>query len=143
MFISTLTNGGATPALVATMAYTQMRHGVIAENVANWGNPNYKTKRLDAGRFQKSLADALSRHQNRAEPFDLAGTDQFHQDDDGLLRVTPTTLPAENVLFHDGTNLSIERQMADLAENAMMHEMASTVLQGYFDGTRKAIRGRL
>lgn len=143
MFISSITNGGATPALVATMAYTQMRHGVIAENVANWGNPNYKTKRLDPGRFQKSLADALKRHQNRKDPFELPATDQFHQDEHGLLKVTPTTTPVENLLFHDGTNMSMERQMADLAENAMMHEMASTVLRGYFDGARKAIRGRL
>lgn len=143
MFISSVTNGGATPALVATMAYTQMRHRVIAENVANWGNPNYKTKQLDPGRFQQSLADALERHQNRKDPFVLPSTDQFHQDEHGLLRVTPTTGPTENVLFHDGTNMSIERQMADLAENAMMHEMAGAILRGYFDGTRKAIRGRL
>jgi flagellar basal body rod protein FlgB len=39
--------------------------------------------------------------------------------------------------------MSIEEQMADLAENAMMHETVTTLLRGRFDGLRKAIAGRL
>ena len=31
--------------------------------------------------------------------------------------------------------------MADLAETGMVHEMAASLLRGYFDGIRKAIRG--
>ncbi len=143
MFISNLTDRGATPALVATLAYTQARHQVIAENVANWGNPNYKTKRLDRRMFQEALGRALDeRGKDAGKPFQLPATDQFHTDARGSLRVTPTQRPAENVLFHDGTNMSVERQMADLAENAMMHEVTTTLLRGRYEGLRKAIQGR-
>jgi flagellar basal body rod protein FlgB len=44
-------------------------------------------------------------------------------------------------LFHDGTNQSLEREMADLAETVMVHETAGTLLRGNVDGLRKAIRG--
>ncbi len=144
MFISSITDRGATPALVATLAYTQARHRVIAENVANWGTPGYRTKRLDPQLFQEALGEALDeRKKGAGRAFEVPSTAQFHTDSRGGLRLTPVTEPAENVLFHDGSNMSIERQMADLAENAMTHEMATTMLRGRFEGLRKAIRGRL
>jgi flagellar basal-body rod protein FlgB len=144
MFISSLTERGAGPALVHMWSYTQARHKMIAENVANWGNPNYKTKQLDAGAFQQALGQALdARGRNPAEPLVLPRTDEFHTDEQGRLGVTPTQQPVENILFHDGTNMFLERQMADLAENAMMHEAVTTLLQGRFTGLRKAIRGQL
>jgi flagellar basal-body rod protein FlgB len=143
MFISGITDRGATPGLVATLAYTQARHKMIAENVANWQNPNYKTKRLDPGQFQQALARAFEQRGGDVNrPFALTATEQFHADRQGGLEVTPTERPTENVLFHDGTNMSIERQMSDLAENAMMHQLASQLLKGRYDGLRKAIRGR-
>ena len=73
----------------------------------------------------------------------MRGTRQFRQDQFGRLRVTPTAEPAENILFHDGTNIRIERQMAMLAENAMMHQMVSDRLKGKFDTMMTAIRGRM
>ncbi len=143
MFISSVTDRGATPALVAMLTYTQQRHRVIAENVANWGNPDYKTRQLDLHAFQRALGQALEeRGGDVNEPFRLPGTEQFHADAQGRLRVTPTVKPAAEVLFHDGTNMSIERQMADLAGNAMMHETATTLLRSRYEGLRKAIRGR-
>ncbi|HUU83409.1 MAG TPA: hypothetical protein VM243_07895 [Phycisphaerae bacterium] len=144
MFISNVTDRGATPALVNLWAFTQARHKVIAENVANWGNPHYKAKQLDANAFQQALGRALEdRGGDPNAPFVLPATDQFRTDGHGRLRVTPTEAPAENVLFHDQTNTSIERQMAHLAENAMMHEAVTTLLQGRFNGLRKAIRGQV
>ena len=144
MFISSLTDRGATPALVATLSYTHSRHKMIAENVANWGNPDYKTKRLDPRVFQEALGRALdARGKDINKPFSLPSTDEFHSDRRGSVQVTPIETPPENILFHDGTNMSIERQMADLAENAMTHEQATTLLRGRYDGLRKAIRGRL
>jgi flagellar basal body rod protein FlgB len=62
-------------------------------------------------------------------------------DQAGRLSIRPSRQPAENVLFHDGTNLSIEREMARLAETGMVHELATSLLRGRFDGLRTAIRG--
>jgi flagellar basal body rod protein FlgB len=55
--------------------------------------------------------------------------------------MTPTTEPAENLLFHDHTNMRIEEQMAMLAENAMMHQTVTELLRGKFETMLKAIRG--
>lgn len=141
-FIQGLTNGGATPALEATMAFVHARHRVIAENVANYGNPNYKTKRLDPGAFQKALSVALKSHTKRSDPFVIPESDQIRSTN-GRVEFVPTADQPGNVLFQDGTNMSIERQMSDMAANAMLTEMTATLLDGYYDGTRKAIRGRL
>lgn len=141
-FIQGLTNGGATPALEATLSFAHARHRVIADNVANEHTPGYKAKRLDHGMFQKALKKALDSHTRRADPFELPDTDQLRSSR-GRLEFRPTADEPQNILFQDGTNFSIEREMSDLAANAMLVEMTSTLLGGYYDGTRKAIRGRL
>jgi len=144
MFISGVTERGATPALVQMWSFTQARHRMIAENVANWGNPDYKTKRLDVAAFQQALGKALDqRGGDPSKPLVLRPTEQVRTDDAGRLRVTPSATPVENILFHDRTNMSIERQMADLADNAMVHETVTTLLRGRYEGLRKAIRGRV
>ena len=39
--------------------------------------------------------------------------------------------------------VDIEAEMSDLAANAMLHEMTTTLVNGYFGSLRKAISGRL
>lgn len=135
-------NSGSIPALEKLLAFTEARHRVLTENVANIDTPGYVTKELDPAKFQQTLRQAIdsSRAANHADVH-LGATEQFHEDADGHLAVTPTTRTAENVLFHDGTNSSVERQMAMLAENAMMHQTATELLRGQFELMMKAIRG--
>ncbi|MBN1510838.1 MAG: hypothetical protein JXB13_02395 [Phycisphaerae bacterium] len=143
MFFENLINRGSMPVLVSTAAFTEERHRMIAENVANIGVPGYKTRQLDVKAFQKTLGRALDRRgTDPRNPFVLQGNRQVHTNERGEVVVTPAKRPVENLLFHDGTNLSIERQMSDLAENAMMHELTNTLLRTRYDGFHKAIRGR-
>ena len=51
--------------------------------------------------------------------------------------------PVEHSLLHDGTNQSIEQQMAMLAETGMTYDLATMLLNGSYNGLRKAIRGTL
>ena len=55
----------------------------------------------------------------------------------------PVEEPAQNVLFHDGTNARLESLLGDVQKNAMMYNLAMTTLKGKFDGLMHAIRGRL
>ena len=144
MFLSNLTNRGATPALIKTLAYNEARLKMISENVANIHTPHYRTKQLDATAFKKALWKALrTKGVDPAKPLVVAVGNEVATDQSGMLKVTPGDHPVENVLFHDGTNQSIERQMAELAETGMMHELAASLLRGRFEGLRKAIRGRV
>lgn len=142
MFVSDVTSTGAFPLLEKTLAFSEARNRMLAANVANITTPGYRAKQLDVGAFQAALRDA-ARKQAAGGKFELEETNEFHTDSAGLLHVTPTTEPVENLLFHDGTNARIERQMANLAKNAMTHQMAAELLKGYYDGMEKAIRGRL
>ena len=142
MFLSSVTDRGSTPALVTTLVYNQARLKMIGENVANVHTPGYRTKRLDKGAFQQALKEALkSRGDDTSKPFVVKVDGELQTDRHGHLHVTPADKPVENILFHDGTNLSIERQMADLAETGMMNELATMLLRERFEGLRKAVRG--
>ncbi|GMU23633.1 MAG: hypothetical protein AMXMBFR13_37110 [Phycisphaerae bacterium] len=145
MFFDDLINSGSLPALEKTLAFTQARHRVLTENVANIDTPEYRTKHLDPQAFQRSLREAMGdrRAAGGTGPLELSGTDQVRQDADGRLVIEASEEPPENVLFHDGTNTRVERQMAMLAENAMMHQAVTELLRGRFEGLLKAIRGRI
>lgn len=138
-----LTDNGPTPALAAVLSFTQERHRVIAENIANLGTPGYKAKQVDVGAFQRSLGEAMDRRAAGAADRLSFSTPGFELGRDGRLRVTPSLRPADGLLFHDGTNHSLEREMADLAENGLAHQTAAQLLGVKFEGMRKAIRGRL
>ena len=142
MFISNVTDRGATPALVHTLAFNQARLQMIAENVANSKTPGYRAQQLDVRAFQQALREALeARKSDPHKPLMVQSGRQVSTDEQGTLHVTPGEKPVENVLFHDGTNVSLERQMADLAETGMTQELLTTLLHGRFEGLRKAIRG--
>lgn len=141
MFLSELTDRGSTSALVNTITFTQARLKTIAENVANWQTPGYRAKQLDAQAFQSSLREAIAQRGVRGSGPLLLNSKEVRSDHNGSLKVMPRETPVENVLSHDGTNLSIEREMAELAETGMTHELASSLLRRRFEGLTKAIRG--
>ena len=142
MFISNLTDRGATPALIHTLTFNEARLKVIAENVANAQTVGYRAKQLDPKTFQAALRSALDeRGGDPTRPLTIRDTGQVKTNAAGRLEVTPTDKPVDNLLFHDGTNLSMEREMADLAETGMTHQLVTDLLRGRFDGLRKAIRG--
>ena len=140
MFFSEITDRGPTPALVHSLAFTQARLDVIAENIANQQTPGYRAKQLDTAEFQGALRESVEvRERNPRAAFAVRGR-EVQTRTDGSLQVTPSELPVEQVLFHDGTNVSLERQMAELAETGLAHELAVTLLNGRMDSLRRVIR---
>jgi len=135
------------PSLLAAekmMAYTQQRQRMLAENIANIDNPHYRAKQLDTKAFQAALGRAIeAARRDGPEAFRIPEGDQFRQDAQGRLVVEPGETPPENVLFHDDTNARIERQMAMMAENTMMHEFSSEILRHEYEQLLQAVRGRV
>ena len=110
MFLSTLDDHGAAPALVKSLAFSEARLKMIAENVANATTPGYRAKQLDVSAFRTSLRRALDdRGTNLDKPLLVESGQQVRTDREGYLQVSPVEKPVENLLFHDGTNFSIEQ----------------------------------
>ncbi len=142
MFLKSVTETSVVQALTRTLAFQESRLKVIAENVANIQTPGYRAKQVDPKAFQGALRKALDAFQaDREKPFAVQSGSEVTTDAAGRLVVTPSEKPVDNVLFHDGTNLSVEREMADLAKTALSHEQATSLLRTHFDGLRRAIRG--
>ncbi len=143
MFLTDITSGGAFPMLEKTLAFTEARNRMLATNIANIMTPGYRTQQLDASAFQEALREASQNRSRNGGAFVMPTTDELRADAAGRLRVTPSEEPVENLLFQDGTNARIERQMTLLAENAMTNQIVVEQLKGYYGGIAKAIRGRL
>lgn len=137
-----MTERGPTPALARTLEFNEARLRVLAENVANVQTPGFRAKQLDVGGFQRALRRAIDeRPEDASKPLLIQSGREVRTSRKGRMFVRPSEKPVENVLFHDGTNLSIEREMASLAETGMVHELATSLLRGRFEGLRTAIRG--
>jgi len=144
MFNELFNNDRTIPVLDSMMSFTQARHKMLTENIANIDTPGYRTQNLDAKAFQQQLAKAVAQQQeDRSAELSFESTTQIQPIGGGQLRFTPTREPAENVLFHDKTNARIERQMAMLAENTMMHQATTELLVGRYQSMLKAIRGQI
>ncbi len=151
LFFESLINRGTLPALERMVAFTQARHEMLAENIANIDTPGYARKRLDPEAFQASLkeamdrVDALSPAQKRTGRalLDLRRNAQFATNLQGDIEVKPEIEPAENILLHDGTNARLETLMSEVADNALSHQFIMNQLHGRYEGVLKAIRGRI
>jgi len=144
MWIDRLLASRTTQALELAATFAEQRHRVLAENLANIDTPDYHTQRLDPQAFQDTLRKALDRAQAPGPArLELRGDAQVATDADGRLVVRPAVEPATNVLFHDGTNARLERAVADVNENALFHELTTSLLRARFQNLLNAIRGRV
>ncbi len=144
MFLGDITNRGNIPVLAKLMAFAEARQKVLADNIANIDTPGYKVRSLDPKAFQAALGQAIDeRGSDPRKSLKLPRTEQFYEDDFGHLVVTPVEDPAQNILFHDRTNASIETLMSQVAENVMTYTLASQLLKNSFDGLKTAIRGQI
>ena len=143
MWIERLTTSRVTHALELTARFAEERHKVLAENVANIDTPDYHTRRLEPEAFQTTLKEALQRAEGSGERrLELRGGAQVSTTPTGRLAVRPEVRPADNILFHDGRNASLETLMTDVQQNALDYSLATRLLSKRFQGLMTAIRGR-
>lgn len=142
MWIDRLVESRLRNALELSARFSEERHKVLAENVANIDTPDYHSKRLDAEPFEAALGEAL--HQaKRADSHRInLRTAQVSAAAGGPMSAKPVVEPAPNALLHDGTNARLESLMTDVQRNAMTHSLATTMLKSQFESLLMVIRGR-
>ncbi len=101
---------------------TALRQRVLANNLANANTPQFK--RMDV-RFQTELTSAIQSH-----------------DVDRINAVAPEiTVDREAPVRGDGNSVSLQEEMGEMAENALLYQFATRAISRKFAGISKAIKG--
>jgi flagellar basal-body rod protein FlgB len=132
MFIENLLNQGNAPLLEQTLRFTEARHRLLTENVANASTPGYKQKDLDVGKFQ-SLLQQRAKQRNDSAP-GAVGFDDIGMD---------VERPHSTLLFHDQNNRSMEQLMSDNAKNFLFHGMVVELLRKQYAAMDMALKERV
>lgn len=138
------------PVLEQVAAFSQARHGVLAGNIANLDTPGYKSRDLSTQAFQSSLRDAIknSRESSPTSPGEgavlgeglTAGTSKGKAsrglDYESLSGVRESM---KSILYHDQSDVSLEKQITEIAKNQAQHNLAIQLMRTQFRQLRAAI----
>ena len=126
------------PALAEVLNFAQARHTVLAGNIANVNTPGYRLRDLSPTAFQQKLKEALADSQRPNEPLSPGMT--HSPAGDPLRDVRPSL---QNLIYHDDTNIDLEKQVAELTKNHFLHNFALTVMTDQFQLLQTAISERV
>ncbi len=139
-----LFNSTAIPALQQTVMFTERRHELLASNIANLDTPDFQARDLSVDRFQAELADSIQEskqpspgHASQSRSTDLFGKPVQRDDIASGPRDT-----MEPIVFHDGSDVSLERQVTEIAKNQGLHNLAVATMRNQFAMLRAAITER-
>lgn len=126
------------PALGEVLNFAQARHTVLAGNVANVNTPGYRLRDLSQTEFQRRLKEAIAQsHHAKAS----ISPGLWSSEPGDPLRSVRTSL--ENITYHDDTNIDLEKQVAEMTKNHLLHNFALTVMTDQFQLLQTAISERV
>lgn len=161
----------ALPALEQTAIFTQRRHELLASNLANLDTPDYRAQDLPLDRFQSALGDSLAtaaqRSPGHAPPslvpgyrpellLASSGGNSARRTAVGdITQISSAASPGdrdafangprdamEPIVLHDGSDVSLERQVTELSKNHSLHNLAIATMRSQFGLLRAAITER-
>jgi len=136
---------GAMPTLERTVQFTQRRHRVLTDNIANLSTPYFEPRDLNTKSFQATLRNAIDERRNGitpgSGPLELRDTRQLRFERHGI--VANPRPSRQGIMFHDHNNRDLERTMQSLAENTLAHNVAIEVLHNEYSIMLTAIRERV
>jgi flagellar basal-body rod protein FlgB len=136
------------PALQQTLVFTERRHEVLASNIANLDTPDFRARDLPVDRFQETLAESIERAKQPSPGHTNVSRSQaaFNEmlgkplERDDIAAGPRDTM--EPIVYHDGSDVSLERQVTEIAKNQGMHNMAVATMRNQFALLRAAITER-
>ena len=126
------------PALGEVLNFAQARHTVLAGNIANVNTPGYRLRDLSPTEFQQKLKQAITASRTSAEP--LSPGVAYSEPGDPMRQVRASL---ENIVYHDDTNIDLEKQVAEMTKNHLLHNFALTVMTDQFQLLQTAISERV
>lgn len=135
--MSSLFDSTSIPVLGEVLNFAQTRHGVLAGNIANVNTPGYRTRDLSEAAFHEKLKEAIAEsHRGQPQSPGLVGSEAG----DPICNVRASL---ENLLYHDDTNIDLEKQVAEISKNQLLHNFALTVMTDQFALLESAISERV
>ncbi|MES0371701.1 MAG: flagellar basal body rod protein FlgB [Mariprofundaceae bacterium] len=113
--------------LEAAASARERMQTVHAGNIANADTPNFKADR-------RTFADFLAAKQTESG---LTSTNASHMDS---MSGSSLKKSVSTVQRMDGNTVDIQQEMANLAENQMMHELSLKLLKGRISGLANVIK---
>ena len=143
------------PMLSQVVEFSQARHGVLAGNIANMNTPDYKTRDLSPEAFQQSLKQAVA-----SKPGPSLGEAALLRSGPGLTvggtqgtgaketsidydQFADVRKSMTSVLYHDGTDVSLEHQVTEISKNQAQHNLAISIMSLQFRQLQSAISERV
>ena len=135
---------GSLPVLERSIAFTEKRQAVLAQNLANVDTPGYKAKDLDQAGFESLLQDAVEERdsQHPREFMMKSGRHVSADKDTGNVEFSVFEPDDDSILRHDQNNVTYESELTKIVKNGAAHRAYSKFLKGNFDSLTKAITGR-
>ncbi|MCA9130150.1 MAG: hypothetical protein KDB22_23845 [Planctomycetales bacterium] len=131
---NTWLSGSALPALEQVAAFSEKRHALLAGNIANLDTPGYKTRDLSVQNFQQSLQSAVAsaKHASHGD-----ATANGVESVEAMEKVRDVS---KQILYHDGSDVSLEEQVTEISKNQGMHSMAISLMRSQFRTLQVAIQ---
>ena len=137
MFNSIVAGSGIS-VLEQVAAFAEARHGLLAGNIANLDTPGYKTRDLSVETFQQRLKEAIDLQQTQQQP--VSPGIITSGDGDPMSEVKESM---KSILFHDKSDVGLEQQVTELANNQFLHNMAIALMSQQFRQLETAISERV
>jgi flagellar basal-body rod protein FlgB len=136
--LANLFNSTSIPALGEVLNFAQARQTVLAGNIANVNTPGYRLRDLSETDFHQRLKEAIAASQKANQP--LSPGISASRPGDPMRQVRSSL---ENIIYHDDTNIDLEKQVAEMTKNQLLHNFALTVMTDQFQLLQSAISERV
>jgi flagellar basal-body rod protein FlgB len=126
--------------LEQTLDFTEQRHNVLLEDIANTSTPGFVQKDVSVAEFQKSLNKAVARQRASSnDTYEPESNDTVEfLPRSSLIQVKPKET-VNSIAFHDRGIRNMEYLMGEMADNATAHNIVTQMLKNRYDIINKAI----
>src|SRR4051812_45273043 len=124
--IDSLVSSSTVKMLEQTLNFTEQRHEVLLEDIANVSTPGFVQKDVSVGEFQNSMRQAVEARRasfNNAWAPQSGETVKFAACSSQVVAKPLETV--NSVAFHDRGVRNMEYLMGEMADNAMAHNMVA------------------
>lgn len=115
------------------LSVSSLRHKTISNNIANVNTPGFKRSEV---LFEDKLQAALSGNRK----LDMTQTHSNHLTGRQNSNVEPAVITDLSTSMRvDGNNVDVDKEMAAMAENSIVHDALTQQLGKYYSGLKSAI----